>query len=208
MNPIQLLSFRDRTIYLIHESNEFPASFLINDHKAGGIVINLPSYDKSLAEKILHITSVNYIFFPSHRGAIDTPQWKCAFHAKTICLPEEAPLIDDDIDIEIERKNRLTRTIDFLPLSGATPGTCGLRLKNKPGIIFFGPALEIGENQWPTIQLSQDDHSSENRMFGALGLSHLTYDYAFTDTFHLNQTQYGPNASTFINQSLKKDLGL
>ena len=116
----------------------------------------------------------------------------------------EARAIGEGVDIAFDTKRKFSRTMDFLPMAGVTAGTCALRLKNKPGVVFFGPALEPGEDGWPTLVFHDDDHSFESRLFGALGVQDLQFDYAFTDVFEPGRTQFGPGAGEAVKARIAR----
>ncbi len=202
----KLLELRDRTLWRILDASG-PAVYYITDHKAEGILVNTPGFDEPLLARLQAISPLKYIFLPSHRGARDLDLWRTASGAESISSEPEAALIEGHVDITLDSKrNKLTRTIDFLPMSGVTVGTCALRLKNKPGVMFFGPALEPGDDGWPTLVPHAEDYSAENRLFGSLGVQDLAFEYAFTDVFEPGHTRYGPGASEMIKAALARFL--
>lgn len=198
---IELLDIPQRKIFYIPQTQQ-PASFLIIDDKAGGILINTPVFSEALMESICKITKINYIFLPSKFGAHSLQQWKSATRAETIAHELEANEIEPSLDITVNHKTKLTRTMDFVPMGGRTPGTCALYLKNLPGVLFLGPALSTGKSNWPELIENVDDSSFEARLFGVLGLKDLKYDYAFTDDFDIRKSKYGPDASIEINKNI------
>ena len=204
----RLLQVPGRTIYLVTAQSGEPAVYLIQDTDAGGILVNAPPYSEALADELRAIGEVKFLFLPSRFGARDLEQWRAALGLETMAYDVESRSIDGPIDIKVDNKTKLTRTIDFLPMSGRTEGSCALRLKNLPGVIFFGPILTPGESGWPTLIQNSDDHSFESRMFGVLGLQDVKYDYAFTDVFVSDQTQFGPGAGAAIQDELNKALEL
>ncbi len=198
-----LVELRDRTIYRVGEGE--PCVWLINDLELGGILVNAPAYSEELLAAIRAITRPAYLFLPSRHGAQDLAAWRAA-GLETLAFEAEAPAIQADggaIDVAFNRKQRLSRTIDFLPMAGVTAGTCALRLKNLPGVVFFGPALTPGADGWPTLVQQPDDHSFEARLFGALGVKDLKFAYAFCDRFDPQTTQHGPDADQHIQARIE-----
>ncbi|ADC73061.1 conserved hypothetical protein [Thioalkalivibrio sp. K90mix] len=198
-----LVELRDRSIYRVGDSD--PAVWLIDDRELGGVLVNAPAYSEALLEAIRAITKPAYLFLPSRHGAQDLEAWRAA-GLETLAFEAEAPAIraaGGEIDIAFNRKQRLSRTIDFLPMAGVTEGTCALRLKNLPGVVFFGPALAPGADGWPTLIQNAEDHSFEARLFGALGVKDLKFAYAFCDGFDPASTQYGPDADQHIQTRIE-----
>ncbi|APZ42011.1 hypothetical protein [Acidihalobacter ferrooxydans] len=202
----ELVSLRDRTLYYL-STVPAPAVYYIADKKAEGVLVNTPPFDAALLDALQAVAPLRYIFLPSARGARDLDRWRTASGAESISSEPEAAAIAGTIDITLDSKrNKLTRTIDFLPMSGVTAGTCAMRLKNKPGAVFFGPALEPGPDGWPTLIPHADDYCAESRLFGSLGVQDLVFDYAFTDTFVPGRTQYGPGAEPAVKAALERVL--
>lgn len=198
-----LVELRDRSIYRVGDS--YPAVWLIDDRELGGVLVNAPAYSEALLEAIRAITTPAYLFLPSRLGAQDLDAWRQA-GLETLAFEAEAPAIragGGEIDIAFNRKQRLSRTIDFLPMAGVTEGTCALRLKNLPGVVFFGPALAPGSDGWPTLIANAEDHSFEARLFGALGVKDLKFAYAFCDRFDPASTQYGPDADQHVQARIE-----
>jgi hypothetical protein len=195
-----LVELRGRTIHRVTTESD-PAVYYIADQDAGGILINAPAWSAALAATLRDAAEPTYLFLPSRFGARDIEAWR-GEGMETLAWEPEVAAIDGSIDTPLNSKVKLTRTIDFLPMSGRTAGSCALRMKNKPGAIFFGPILEPGEDGWPTLVLHDDDYSSESRLFGALGLQDVTFDYAFTDTFDPATTHYGPGAASAVNAAV------
>lgn len=205
MSPLinLLLKTSQRQIYHLYDMiNNQPAVFLILDKEVGGILVNTPSYNES-TKTLLDSFKINYIFLPSHFGAIDTMQWKNLTGAKLLAHENATHLINDNIDFPVNEKTKLTRTIDFLPIAGRSPGSCGLFLKNLPGIIFFGPTLQRLANGWPGIVQSADDFDFEARLFSSLNLKDLKFQYAFTDDFDTNKSLTGPEADIHIRKNIE-----
>jgi hypothetical protein len=200
----ELVRLRDRSIHYVLDTR--PAVYYLVDREINGVLINTPPFAAALHEALSAIAPVKFLFMPSRRGARDLDRWREATGAESLAFEAEVSAIEGGIDIALNRKTKLTRTIDFLPMAGATEGTCALRLKNKPGGIFFGPALSPGDDGWPTLIERPDDYSFENRLFGALGLQDLQFDYAFTDDFEPGSTRFGPGAAAEIKLRLEQAL--
>jgi len=203
MNAQKILEISNRQIFLLTDATEkFPATFIIRDKEVGGIMINTPTYTKHHIDLIPNF-DINYIFLPSYLGAHDLQQWKDCTNAEIIAHENECSLINFPIDISVNQKTKLTRTIDFVPIAGRTQGSCALYLKNLPGIIFFGPILQSQENKWPRIIQKPTDYNYESRLFSALSIKDLKYQYAFTDDFHFGVSKFGPNADKAIKISIE-----
>lgn len=200
----QILDIPQRKIFYVTPQNDEPAAFLIIDDKAGGILINTPAFSDALLKNILELTPLNFIFLPSKFGAQSLKQWKIATNAESIAHEIEASSIDSPIDITVNHKTKLTRTMDFVPMAGRTKGSCALFLKNLPGVLFLGPTLSTDKSGWPALVQQDDDASFETRMFGVLGLKELKYDYVFTDDFRLNRNKFGPSASTEVTKNITR----
>lgn len=200
----KLLEVFDRSVFYLDGTS--PAVFLLADKEGGGILINTPAFSRELLDKINAVMPLKYIFYPSYFGAQDVEVWRSKSGAQTIAYGHEAKKINGVVDLILDRENRFSRTIDFLPMSGRTESTCALRCKNKPGMVFFGPILECGESDWPTLIQHDNDYSYENRLFGSLGLKDIKFDYAFTDDFVPGKSQFGPKASEFIQVNLERVL--
>lgn len=200
----KIIEFFDRSVYFLEGSR--PAVFLLADKEGGGVLINTPVFSSALLHEINEIIPLKFIFFPSYFGAQDVEKWRVESGAQTIAYGHETKQINGKIDLVLERENRFSRTIDFLPMSGRTESACALRCKNQPGIIFFGPILECGPAGWPTLVQHADDYSYENRLFGTLGLKDVKFDYAFTDDFYPETSLYGPQAGKCIQHEIDKVL--
>lgn len=194
----------DRSVYYLPGTH--PAVFFLADKEGGGILINSPIFTPETLAQINTIMPLKFIFYPSHLGAQDVDAWRSASVAQTMAYGHEARHIPGKTDIVLERENRFSRTIDFLPMSGRTESSCALRCKNKPGLIFFGPILSCGVSGWPTIIAQPDDYSFENRLFGALGLQDVKFDYAFTDDFDPLTSCFGPGADIAIRNEVERAL--
>ncbi len=195
-----LLELFDRSVYYLPGSR--PAVFYLADREGGGILINTPRFDAALLAELNAILPLRFIFYPSRFGAVDAAAWREASGAQTMAYGHEARHIGVEADIVLSRENRFSRTVDFLPMSGRTIGSCALRCKNKPGIVFFGPILSRGESGWPALVPQVDDHSFETRLIGALGLQDLGFEYAFTDDFDPLASRSGPGADVAIQLEL------
>ncbi len=199
-----LLELRDRTIHYVVGTH--PAAYFIVDAEARGVLVNTPPFDPRLLHVLRARTPLKYIFLPSRRGATDLDRWRRESGAESMAAEGEAPAIAGTIDLPLARNRKLTRTIDFLPLAGVTEGSCAMRVKNNGGVLFFGPILEPGPDGWPSLVLHADDHSSENRLLGALGVQDLRFEYAFTDVFEHGRTRFGPGADAEIGVRLRRVL--
>ncbi len=201
----KLVALRDRDIHYIVGSG--PAAYYIADREAGGVLVNAPPFDRALLAALQARAPLAYIFLPSRRGARDLQRWRAAAGAETIAFEAEAPYIAGGVDLAVGRDRKLTRTIDFLPMSGVTEGSCALRIKTNGGVVFFGPILEPGDDGWPALIAHADDHSAENRLIGALGLRDQRFEYAFTDVFEAGHTRFGPGADAAVRENLRRLLG-
>lgn len=204
----ELLQITGRTIYQVPAPADFPAVYYIHDHEVGGILVNTPPFSEATAAALASAGGVSFIFLPSRFGAHDLAAWRKATGAETMAYEAECGAIEGGVDITLNAKTKLTRTIDFLPMAGRTEGSCALRLKNKPGVVFFGPILSPGEHGWPTLVPQADDHSFESRLFGALGLQDVKFEYAFTDVFDAQTTRFGPGADRAIREEIDQALGV
>lgn len=198
----ELLSLRERRVYTVGGSR--PAAYYIADREAGGILVNAPRFDETLLAALRAHAPLAYIFLPSRRGARDLDRWRAASAAESIAFESEAPHVAGTVDIAVAGDRKLTRTIDFLPMSGVTEGACALRIKNDGGVVFFGPILEPGADGWPALVAHPDDYSAENRLIGALGLQDQRFEYALTDVFEPGRTRFGPGADAAIRERLAR----
>ena len=198
-----VLELRDRRIYRV--GNDSPTVWLIDDRELGGILVNAPPFSDGTLQAIRSVTRPAYLFLPSRHGARNLAAWHDA-GLEILAFEAEAPAIraaGGIVDIAFNRKQRLSRTIDFLPMAGVTEGSCALRLKNLPGVIFFGPMLAPGPDGWPTLIPNPDDHSWEARLFGALGVKDLKFAHAFCDRFEPGKTRFGPDADAQIQRRIE-----
>ncbi|MGH8739120.1 MAG: hypothetical protein ACREU5_05115 [Burkholderiales bacterium] len=198
----ELVALRERTVYLV--AGTCPAVYFIADREAGGVLVNAPKFDPVLLAALNNCAPLRYLFLPSRRGAHELERWRAAAGLETVAFEAEAPHIAGTVDLAIGRGRKLTRTIDFLPMSGATEGSCALRIKNDGGAIFFGPILEPGSDGWPALVPHDDDYSAENRLIGALGLQDQHFEYAFTDVFEEGRTRFGPGAEVAVRENLRR----
>ncbi|MDA8361501.1 MAG: hypothetical protein M0Z44_05830 [Gammaproteobacteria bacterium] len=194
-----LLRLAERTVFLVTPGP--PAVYFIADDKAGGILVNAPPFDSSLHAELACHAVVRYLFLPSHHGARDLAAWRDQ-KVEVLAFEAEVPFIDGIVDVAIDSRQKLTRTIDFLPMAGRTPGTCGLRIKSLPGVLFLGPALRLGEDGWPQLLRNDDDFSYETRLLGVFGLRDVRFDYLFTDSFVPGMTRFGPGADECVRAHL------
>jgi len=148
-----------------------PACFYLADVHAGGVLVS----------------------------AAGVGAWRAA-GVQVIASVEEAASVDATIDQPVDRKVRLLREIDFLPMPGRTRGSCALRVKPSPAIVFFGPILDHGD--WPGLVAHADDHSFENRLIGALGLRGQRFEFAFCDNYVHGQSRFGPGAADAVRRNL------
>lgn len=193
-----LLGLHDRSIYLVEQGP--PAVYYVVDHKVGGILINAPAFSAELWGALQELTPTRFLFLPSYFGVRDLALWRSA-GVEVLAFQEEVGAIGE-VDIAVNSQQKLTRTVDFLPMAGRTRGTCGLRLKNLPGVLFLGPALTPGASLWPELIAYPDDYSYESRLMGVFGLRDLVFDYVFTDTFVPGKTPFGPGADRAIRAHL------
>lgn len=199
----RLIEGRKRAVYHVAGGAERPAVYWLDDAETGGVLINTPPFDAELAGALAGAVAV--IFYPSGRGAADVARWREALGAETVAGPEEP--VGGPVDIRPGNKQRLSRNFLFRPMSGRTPGTCGLLGKRDPAVLFTGPALEPGTDGWPDLVAHGDDYSWENRVFGALGLREARFDYCLTNTFAPG-VRYGPGADARVAANLEAALGL
>jgi len=198
---IELISLPQRRIF--HVPGAAPACFYLADHRAGGVLINAPPFEPGLRERLETAAPLRFVFLPSAFGAGEAAVWRTC-GAATVASVEEAPLIDVPIDQPVDRKVRLVRDIDFLPMSGRTRGSCALRVRASPSIVFFGPILD--HRDWPTLIQHADDYSFENRLLGALGLADLRFEFAFCDNYVHGTSRFGPGAAEAIRKNLAAEL--
>jgi hypothetical protein len=183
-----------------HLAGSAPACFLLVDERAGGILVNSPVFDPHLAEAIARVAKIRFIFFPSWRGARNVAQWRSACAARTIAAVAEMPAISGPIDEGIDSGVRIHGRLDFLALPGRTRGTCALRSRAEPGIVFFGPALEHAD--WPLLVRHDDDDSYEDRLIGGLGVRALEFEFAFCDNYSHGLSRFGPGADRAVAAGL------
>lgn len=201
----ELLTLHERSVYLVQADRGQPAVYYLVDQDAGGVLINSPAYTEPLHTELAALAPLRYLFYPSRLGARDVDRWR-ATDAQSIAFGPEAQAIAGEVDIEIDGKSKLTRTIGFLPMSGRTQGSCALHCRNIPGVIFFGPILTPGDSGWPALNQNEDDFSYESRLFGCLGLQDIKYEYAFTDTYVGGTTRIGPGADKGIRAEIARVL--
>ena len=134
----QLLEVVGRSVFLVPAPTECPAVYYIRDREAGGILVNTPPFSTAICAELRAHGGVRYIFIPSRFGAHDLDAWREATGAESMVYEAECSVIAGTVDVVLDNRKKLTRTIDFLPMAGRTAGSCALRLKNKPGVVFFG----------------------------------------------------------------------
>ncbi|MCG6876884.1 MAG: hypothetical protein LJE97_17485 [Betaproteobacteria bacterium] len=194
---VELISLPNRRVFYLPGTT--PACFYLTDERAGGVLINAPPFESSLHERLEAVAPLRFVFVPSVFGAGDAGRWRTS-GAAVIASVEEAPLINVPIDQQVDRKVRLVRDIDFLPMSGRTRGSCALRVRASPSMIFFGPILD--HQDWPTLVAHADDYSFENRLLGALGLGDLRFEFAFCDNYVHGRSRFGPGAARAVRTNL------
>lgn len=199
---LKLLELFDRSVYYLEGTR--PAVFLLADREGGGVLINSPPFSAPALRSIRAVAPLKFLFFPSRLGARDVDTWREASGARSIAHPLEAGGISGAVDLVLEPDHRFSRTIEFLLMSGRTPGACALRCRNRPGIVFFGPILDPGSDGWPTLAPHGDDHSFENRVIGALALKDLRFDYGFCDGFEPGKSRFGPGADAAIRERIER----
>lgn len=201
LEMIELVSLPDRRVFYLPGAT--PACFYLAHGRAGGVLVNSPPFEPGLRERLEAVAPLRFVFLPSALGAADAEAWR-AGGAAVIASVEEAPLIVAQIDQPVDRKVRLVRDIDFLPMSGRTRGSCALRVRASPAIVFFGPILD--HRDWPAIVAHADDYSYENRMIGALGLRDLRFEFAFCDNYVHGRSRFGPGAAEAVRRNLAAEL--
>jgi len=203
---IELLNLPGRRVFLVAEADAagHPASFYLIDPVAGGILVNAPPFSAALAGALEAVARPRFLFLPSARGGAAAGRWR-AVGLQAVASVEEAPLLAAPIDQRVDRKTRLTRDIDFLPMSGRTPGSCALRVRARPGIVFFGPILD--HREWPALIAHEDDHSYENRIIGAIAVQDLRFEFAFCDNYVHGRSRFGPGAAAATRAILASALG-
>jgi hypothetical protein len=199
-----LVALRDRSIH--HVADTHPAVYYLADREVGGVLVNAPPYESALLSALNAQAPLRYVFLPSARGARDLDAWHAASGAETLATEAETAAVNGTIDLALYAGRKLSRTIDFLPMSGVTAGSCALRIKTNGGVLFFGPILEPGADGWPTLVAHADDASPENRLIGALGLQDVAFEYAFTDVFEEGRSRYGPGAGDAVKGNLRRAL--
>lgn len=196
----EILRLPRRSVHVLEGAA--PAVFLLVDDRAGAILVNVPPFSEMALGEIRRAADPTFIFLPSRFGARDLDLWREATGARTIASAEEAPAIEGKIDETIDGSVRMHGRLDFLMLSGRTRGTCALRVKEPPGIIFFGPALEHAGADSFVLRQQRDDYSFENRLIGALGLRDLEFEFAFCDDYIDDESTGGPGASVGVRSAV------
>jgi hypothetical protein len=199
-----VVALRDRDLFHIADSR--PAAYYIADREIGGVLVNAPPFEPALLDALAARAELRYIFLPSARGAQDLDAWRAASGAESLATEAETATISGTVDLVLYAGRKLSRTIDFLPMSGVTAGSCALRIKTNGGVLFCGPILEPGTDGWPALVAHTDDASPENRLIGALGLQDIAFEYVFTDVFEEGRTRYGPGAGHAVKKGLRQVL--
>lgn len=182
-----------------------PASFLYVDPLAGGVLVNTPGPCSPEAVAVIGaVAPVRFIFLPSGTGAFDLAAWRAATGARTLAGVAEP--VDGPVDERLDGSVRITGRLDFLALGGATIGTCAMRSRIPPEIVFFGPALAQAGG-WPAFAARAGDWSWENRVIGALGIAGLDFEYAFCDDHVEGISLAGPGASAHVAASISAVAG-
>ncbi len=198
---VELISLSNRRVFYLPGTE--PACFYLADTHAGGVLVNVPPYTRDLHERLDAAAPLRFVFLPSAFGSTGLEAWRAA-GARAIASLEEVAAISATVDQPVDRKVRLVREIDFLPMSGRTRGSCALRVKASPAIVFFGPILDHGD--WPGLVAHADDYSFENRLIGALGLRDLRFEFAFCDNYVHGRSRFGPGAAEAVRRNLSVEL--
>lgn len=193
----RVLAWHDRAIWLVESGP--PAVYYLADRDAGGVLVNAPRFEACVYEDLARVAPLHFVFLPSRFGARDLDAWR-SVGARVLASTEEESV--GDVDLRVGPQHKLTRTIDFIPIPGRTRGTYGLRLKNKPGVLFLGPALAQAGSGWPELVEAADDYSYESRLIGVVGLGGQAFEYLFTDTFVRGQTRFGPGADAALRDHI------
>jgi len=148
----KLLALRERSIY--HVAGTRPAAYYIADRDAGGVLVNAPPFGEPLLAALRALVPPAYVFLPSRRGACDLERWRAAAGIETIAFEAEAAAITGNFDLTIYAGRKLSRTIDFLPMSGVTAGSCALRIRTNGArcfsVQFSSPAPTAGRRSLRT----------------------------------------------------------
>ncbi len=171
-----------------------PAAYYIRDRDAGGILVN--AADPAWAQALAELGGVRYLFLPSAAGAGQAAFW-CERGAEVL-VHEREPVPPGLSVTPVGPRQRLTRTIDFLPLPGASVGTCALFLKNKPGVVFAGPALRGRRDPEPP--------GGEDALLSMVHLAGLRFHYLFWDHQDPHHAPYGPDAAKRLRERLERHL--
>lgn len=178
-----------------------PRSFLLIDPVAGGVLVDTPAFDPACARAL---PRVQVIVLTSARGGRDVDAWRAATGARTVAGVGEP--VDGTVDLRADGTVRITGRLDFLGVSGVTPGTIALRSKGPPGIVFFGPSLAQRAG-WPALVHDAHDWNWENRVIGAVGIASLDFEYAFCGDYSHGESRFGPGAGLRVAAALHDALG-
>jgi hypothetical protein len=173
-----------------------PCSFLLVDPVAGGVLVNTPRFDEARARAL---PPVQVIVLTSALGARDVEAWRTATGARTVAGVGEP--VEGPVDLRADGTIRITGRLDFLGVSGVTPGTIALRSKGPPAIVFFGPALSH-RGGWPVLVRGETDWDWENRVIGAVGIASLAFEYAYCDDYIHGESLGGPGADRQVAAAL------
>ncbi|MDA8115507.1 MAG: hypothetical protein M0Z43_12420, partial [Acidithiobacillus sp.] len=110
----KLCSFFDRDVYHVEGGQGSPAVYFVADRDAGGILVNAPRFRPELQAGLSAIAPLRVLFLPSRFGAQDLAQWQTA-GCRLVAQPAESKALGVPVDVPLDNKLRLTRTIDFLP---------------------------------------------------------------------------------------------
>lgn len=198
---VELARSFDRSVHFV-ELPAAPAVFYLADREAGGILVNAPPFTPELLGVLQAVAPPRFVFLPSRFGAADLAAWRAA-GLRVVAHGAERTAIPVPVDIVVEPDLRFTRTIDFLPMPGRTPGSCALRCRNKPGFIFFGPILDYDQEGRLSLQPHGDDADFDARLLGALGLGDARFEYAFCDNFRPGHSRTGPAADQAVRAAVE-----
>jgi len=147
-----LVALRDRDIFYLTDSH--PAVYYLAERELGGVLVNAPPFAPDLLAALNARAPLAYVFLPSARGARDLDAWRRAAGTETLATEAEAAAITGNFDLTIYAGRKLSRTIDFLPMSGVTAGSCALRIRTNGArcfsVQFSSPAPTAGRRSLRT----------------------------------------------------------
>jgi glyoxylase-like metal-dependent hydrolase (beta-lactamase superfamily II) len=202
---VELVRSFDRSVHFV-DLPARPAVFYLADREAGGILVNTPAFAPQLLAALEAVAPPRFVFLPSRFGAVGLEAWREA-GLRLVAHGAECAAIPAPVDIVVEPDLRFTRTIDFLPMPGRTPGSCALRCRNKPGFVFFGPILDYDQEGRLSLQPHGDDADFDARLLGALALGDARFEYGFCDSFRPGHSRYGPAADQAVRAAVESLLG-